>query len=1037
MTISRKSLFFIRKRPCKAHVAEKSKESGIDMQSNQKILIVGGGLGGMRSAMDLAEAGRDVILIDAAPAIGGLMTQLDRTFPTNNCDLCTLSPHLSEAARLKHMDIKPLTQVDAVSGKSGDFTVHLVQMPRYIDLEKCTACGECYRAFPDIVRVSPGLDHRAPTCMRYPQTTPSAYSIDMARCSDVTRLVDVCPAGAIVPEDAEKRFSLNVAAIILAPGAAVFDPRHLDNFGYGALPDVVTSLEYERIMSASGPTRGQLLRPSDGRKPEKIAWIHCVGSRGIQKGAASYCSSACCMFSLKEAIVTKERFQDSIETTLFYMDMRTFGKDYERYRERAESEFGVRLVRCRPHSVIQDAAGNGLIIDYTPEKNGGKKTECFDMVVLATGFQVSDAVRELGQKMGIQLNAHKFAETGYFSPVSTSKPGIFVCGMFESPKDIPETLIQASAAACLAGQGVVPRKAETAAATVQVESTRDFQSEAPKIGVFVCDCGLDGDGVMDIEKLVQAAGRLPDVAVSQSVGHGCGRESMNRIKAAIREHALNRVVIGGCSPRTHEAKFQALLKEAGLNPYMLEMANIREQAAWVHAQNPAAATRKGGQLIEMAVAGVRRAQPVKTYQLTMNQSVLVVGGGVAGMNAALSLADDGFNVYLVEQEATLGGQAVQIRRTLDGLDIGAYMKELIQKTTSHGNIEVITNARIVDHGGQPGMFTTKLEIGPALEHYQIEHGVTIMASGARPNRPDDFMLDRHPAVTTQLEMDNLMETDPQQASNWENVVMIQCVGSRCPDNPNCSRVCCQAAVKNALHILDHNPDVRIFVLYRDMRTYGFSEDYYLEARKRGVVFIRYEKDQPPGVTADGDRVNVSFTDPVLGQDLSIAADRLCLSTGFKANDEGAAHLATTFQLQQTDDGYFQEDHIKLRPLDLTVPGFFVAGTAHAPKNIRESIADAQAAAGRAKTLLARQVVDLGAVACVDRDRCAACLVCVRACPYDVPYINADGYSEIDPAKCHGCGICAAECPAKAIQLMQFEDDRILAELEGLLERMVA
>jgi len=1008
------------------------------MQANQKILIVGGGIGGMRSAMDLAEAGKNVVLIDPAPAIGGLLTQLDRTFPTNNCDLCTLSPHLSEAARLQHIDLKTLTRVEAVSGENGNFTVTLVQMPRYIDVEKCTACGDCLKAFPDVVRFSPGLDHRAPTCMRYPQTTPSAFSIDMQQCRDVQKLVDICRAGAIVPEETETRFDINVASIILAPGASVFDPRHLDNFGYAAHPDVVTSLEYERIMSASGPTQGQLLRPSDGRKPEKIAWIHCVGSRGIQKGAASYCSSACCMFSLKEAIVTKERFQDSIETTLFYMDMRTFGKDYERYRERAEAEFGVNLVRCRPHSIVRDSASGSLGISYTPENGGPQVTDHFDMVVLATGFQVSDDVQELGRKMGIKLNAHHFADTRYFNPVETSKPGIFVCGVFESPKDIPETLIQASAAACLAARGVDERRPETEIPETDVPPERDISREAPRIGVFICDCGVNIGGVFNIQKLAQAAAQLPDVIVAWDVGHGCSRESMRQIKAAIQENALNRVVIGGCSPRTHEAKFQALLKEAGINPYLLEIANIRDQAAWVHADHPARAAQKAARLIEMAVSAVRKAVPLVPHQLPINQSVLVVGGGVAGMTAALNMAEDGFRVYLVERESSLGGLAMNIRKTLDGRDVGAYVKELIQKTVNHANLEIITNAIIVDHTGMPGMFKTGLQIAPQMYYRQIDHGVTIMASGALANRPQNYLLDKHPAVMTQLDMDNLIEADPQKVAALENVAMIQCVGSRCEDNPNCSRVCCQAAVKNALRILDINPDLRVFVLYRDMRTYGFSEDYYLEARKRGVVFIRYEKDQPPQVKENGDRVDVTFADPILGRNLSVTADCLCLSTGFKADDESTEELAMIFRLQRTDDGYFLEDHVKLRPLDLTVPGFFVAGTAHAPKNIRESIADAQAAASRAKTMLARKVIDLGAAAArVDRDRCAACLVCVRACPFDVPFINAEGYSEIDPAKCHGCGICAAECPAKAIQLMRFEDDRILAKLEGLMERMVA
>ena len=1007
------------------------------MLSQKKILIVGGGISGIRAAMDLAESGRNVVLIDKAFSIGGLLTQLDRTFPTNNCDLCTLSPHLSETGRQQHIEMLAMTQLVDVAGEAGNFTVTLAQAPRHIDLEKCTACGDCYRKFPECVRFTPGLDHRAPTCMRYPQATPHAYSIDLEKCSDIEALTQVCQAGAILPDETEKRMDVDVGAIILSPGAAIFDPAKLDNFAYGVHPDVVTSLEYERILSASGPTQGELIRPSNGQRPQKIAWIQCVGSRGLQKDAVPYCSSACCMFSLKEAVVTKERFQQSIETTIFYMDIRTFGKDYERYRERAENEFGVQFVRSRPHSIINDSQTGNLNITYTPYDGSVLQTETFDMAVLSTGFYVPEDVRQMGGKLGIELNPHHFARTGSFSPVSTSKPGIFVCGLFESPKDIPETMIQASAAACMASKNLACPSDPPDAIREPVRQ-RDVGHEDPHIGVFICDCGLNIGSIIDTQDLAEYALKLPQVTVSEVVGHGCSRESLDRIEKAIVTHGLNRVVIGGCSPRTHETKFQEVLKKAGLNQYLLEIANIREQNTWVHANNPSAAKSKAENLIRMAVSSVKQAHPLTDHSLPMNKDILVVGGGVTGMSSALALADQGFKVFLAERSEALGGLARNIRKTIDGEDVQSYIKDLVQKTLSHDLIEVITGAIIVDHSGMPGLFETGMQIAPQMYYRQIKHGVTILATGALQNRPQEYLLDEHPAVMNQMDMDALIEDNPGRIGEWENVVMIQCVGSRCPDNPNCSRICCQSALKNALRILDINPSARVFVLYRDMRTYGFLEDYYLEARKRGVIFVHYEKDDPPAVQADNKKVAVTFRDPVLGKPIAVMADSLCLSTGLVADDEATEDLAMVFRLQRTHDGYFLEDHIKLRPLDLSIPGFFVAGTAHSPKSIRESIADAQAAASRAQTLLARNRIELGAaIARVDRDKCAACLVCVRACPFDIPFINAEGYSEIDPAKCHGCGVCAAECPAKAIQLMQFEDDQILAKLDGLFERMVA
>ena len=1016
------------------------------IQSQNKVLVVCGGIAGIRTSMDLAEAGRDVVLIDTDNAIGGLMTHLDRTFPTNNCDLCTFSPHLSEENRNRHIDLMTLTRIVDLEGTAGDFTATLSTSPRYIDTDRCTACGECHRQFPDCVDFSPGLDHRAPTCMRYPQATPQAFSIEMDKCTDKNALKSCCPAGAIIIEDKEVRRQQHFGAVVLAPGADIFDPKNLDNFGYGIDPDVVTSLEFERILSASGPTGGRLVR-SDGKAVKKIAWIQCVGSRGLQKGAASYCSSACCMFALKEAIVTKERFADAIETTIFFMDMRTFGKDYEKYYQRSRDTFGVRFVRSRPHSIIRKTGADRATVTYAPYDASVLTEEDFDMVVLSTGFAIGASMRKTAKNLGVDLNQHGFAKTAGLDAVATSRPGIFVCGMFESPKDIPETMIQASAAACCAAELVAPVKAQAVQsepnelsedAAKGLPPERDVSGEDPRVGVFVCDCGENIGGVIDVPALTAFAGTLPGVAVAEVLGHGCTREAMGRIRESIENNRLNRVVIGGCSPRTHELRFQDTIRQAGLNKYLLEIANLRDQDTWVHLDRPEDAAIKARELVAGAVESVKTARPLNDQYLPINRNVMVVGGGVAGMTAALSLADQGYKVFLAERRSMLGGVAALVRRTIEGDDVQGFILDLIGRTGQHENIEVITNAFIVDHTGMPGMFKTGMQVGPRMFYRQIQHGVTIMATGALPNRPTDYLLGAHEAVMTQLEADGLFEDAAERVKAWENVVMIQCVGSRTPENPNCSRICCQAAVKNALHILEINPDARVIVLYRDMRTYGFYEDYYRKAREKGVIFIRYEPEAPPEVTAAGQGVDVTFTDQILGQPITVAADALLLSTGLVSDDESSEDLAAIFKLPRTSDGYFLEEHIKLRPVDLPVPGFFVAGTAHAPKSIRESVVHAKAAAGRALTLLSRESINLGAaVARVDAEKCAACLVCVRACPFGIPYINADGYSEIDPAKCYGCGICASECPAKAIQIMCFEDDQILAKLNGLLERMVA
>ncbi|MBN1103561.1 MAG: CoB--CoM heterodisulfide reductase iron-sulfur subunit A family protein, partial [Deltaproteobacteria bacterium] len=967
---------------------------------NSKVLVIGAGVGGIKAALDLAEAGRDVVLIDQAPAIGGLMTQLDRTFPTNNCDLCTLSPHLAESGRQLHIELLPLTRLERLEGETGNFKATLSTKPRFIDLGRCTACGDCFNAFPECVQFTPGLDHRAPTCMRYPRATPYAYSIDMDRCPDTDRLVEVCRAGAILPEDSEKTRQLHVCSIVLAAGAALFDPRALDAYGYGVYKNVLTGLEYERILSASGPTLGQLVRPSDGKQPKKIAWIQCVGSRNVKEPCLPYCSSACCMYALKEAMVTKERFQDDIEAVIFYMDMRTSGKDYELYLNRAKQEFGIRFERTRPHTVEPEPGTDNLRVTFIPEGEAMPREELFDVVVLSTGFVITPELQDLAQRLGIELNAHHFVKTGSFNPVTSSKPGIYVCGLIESPKDIPETMVQASAAACMASRRVdvshEPGEEEDA-----FPPERDVSLEEPRVGVFVCDCGYNIGGLIDVEQVVHYARQLPQVVVSKMIGHGCSLESLEEIQHLIVEKNLNRVVIGGCSPRTHETLFQDTIRRAGLNKYLLEMANIRDQDTWVHLDRPPEAMDKAKDLLRMAVCSAALARPLTEHVLPMDQSILVVGGGVAGMNAALTLADQGFRVYLAERSPRLGGVAIDLRRTLEGDDVREYMAGLIDRTMHHENIQVLTRAVIVDHTGMPGLFKTGLQVGPQMFYRQITHGVTILATGALPNRPREYLLDENESVVTQLDLDGILEDEPRKTEAWERVVMVQCVGSRCPENPNCSRICCQSAIKNALRLLDLNPRMQISILYRDMRTYGFQEDYYRKARERGVLFFRYKEGERPSVRADGPAFFVSFRDPVLGREVNVSADCLVLSTGLIADEEGTEDLASIFHLPRTRDGYFLEDHVKLRPVDMPVPGFFVAGTAHAPKTIRESIAQAQAAAGRAQTMLARNVINLGAsIARVDSKKCAACLICVRACPFDVPFINAEGYSEIDPSKCH-------------------------------------
>nr|WP_321398344.1 FAD-dependent oxidoreductase [uncultured Desulfobacter sp.] len=1002
-------------------------------QDEKRVLVIGGGVGGIKAALDLSESRKKVLLIDSDYAIGGLMTQLDRTFPTNNCDLCTVSPHLSATTREKFLEVSTMTELTSLSGEAGDFTATLKTAPRFIDIEKCTACGECLKKFPEAVRFTPGLDPRAPTCMRYPQATPYAYSIDMEKVNDVAALKAVCKAGAIVPDDTEQEIQIKAASVVLSVGAQMFDPSVMDNFGSGKFDNVVPGLEYERIMSASGPFQGNLVRKSDQKRPKKVAWIQCVGSRGINKHDVSYCSSVCCMYALKEAMVTKERFGDDIETTIFFMDMRTFGKDYEQYYNRAKKDFGIRLIRCKPHT-ITELPDKSLSITYAKEDLSAMEKEEFDMVVLSTGFRPNQKTIALAETLGIDLNEHNFAKSGTMDPVTTSKDGVYVCGVFESPKDIPETLVQASAAASIAGVAIESEEATDEPGSLYPPQ-RDVEGEDPKIGFFVVDCDGEIGQALDINKVLENAKTNPDVAVAEAFGLSCSFDSMEKIGKLIKEKNLNRVVIGSGSPRIQEIMFQDMLRRAGLNPYLLELVNLRDQNAWAHNNDPAKALEKAFKMVQVGISGVRAAKPLAEKILPTSQCALVVGGGVTGMTSALELAKQGTFTYLVEKEPVLGGQALNLSQTIEGDDVAAFVKNLVTAVSANDNIKVYTGASIADHHGVPGNFTTGIKMLAAGAREQIEHGVTILATGAKANRPAVYGLGELDAVMTQLDLDAILEKDEAKIKAMEQVVMIQCAGSREADNPNCSRLCCQAAIKNALRLLEMNSDLNIFVLYRDIRAYGFQEDYYKKARDKGVKFIRFDLDHRPVVREDAGKTIVRTHDFVLGQDIEIEADCVALSTGLVANAETTNELARLFDLPKTEDGFFLEDHVKLKPIDMALRGFFVAGTAHSPKVIRESITQAHAVAGRARTLLATKEITLPATyATVDPIKCAVCLICVRACPYNVPFINTERHSEIDPAKCRGCGICVAECPAKAIQLTAWEDDQIMAKLDGLFER---
>ena len=1007
-------------------------------ESNQtthrgSVMIVGGGVGGMQAAIDLADSGFKVHMVQKDSSIGGTMVMLDKTFPTGDCSMCMISPKMVEVGRHPDIKLHTLAEVVEIDGEPGNYRAKVKLQPRYVDPEKCNGCGVCEEKCPKKVtsEYEQGLTVRKAVYSLFPQALPNTRAIDRDNCiyfknGKCKACEKFCPSDAIVWDDSEQDIELNVGAVILSPGLERYDAGMRQELGYGRWPNVVSSIQFERILSASGPFMGEVMRPGDHKHPEKIAWIQCVGSRDSHN-ANPWCSSVCCMYTTKQAVIAKEH-DASIQPTIFYMDIRAFGKDFDKYVNRAKEEYAVRYQRAMISTVREEPDTGNLILRYA-EPDGKLVDETFDMVVLSIGFQPHKEAVAFAKTFGIELNEHRFPKTDPFVPVETTRPGIYVTGIYQGPKDIPETVMQGSA---VAGRAMALLSEARGSETTVIEppAIKDVKDDEPRIGVFVCHCGINIASVVDIETVVNHAKTLPHVVYAGNNLFTCAQDSQEQMKEIIKEHDINRVVVAACSPKTHEAIFMDTIEECGVNKYLFEMANIRNQNSWVHSATPEVATAKASELVQGAAARAASLSPLDEKKIPVIQRGLVIGGGVAGMNAALGLANQGFEVVLVEKEADLGGLATRLTATIEGADIKTYLNDLIEKVTGHPKIQVLTDALVTGFSGFKGNFTTEVIVGTGMYERKIEHGVVILATGANEYVPTEYLYGQNQNVMTQIELAERIEQSG--AEDLNQVVMIQCIGSRNEDNPNCSRVCCQSAVKNALRIKKLRPEANVYILYRDMRTYGLMEDYYMEARGQGILFFPYDPDNPPAVESAENGVMVSFQDQMTGTQLKVRADTLALSAGMIPED--TEELANILKLARNAEGFFVEAHVKLRPVDMATEGIFVCGTAHSPKLISESVSQALAAASRATTFLSKTQLTLSAVTAeVEQDRCASCLICVRSCPYGVPRINEDGVSEIDTALCHGCGICACECPAKAIELNWYEDDQVICKIDALLE----
>ncbi len=916
----------------------------------------------------------------------------------------------------------------------------MVKKPKYIIEDKCTGCTTCVEycpvTYPD--QFNQEISKNKAVHIHFPQAIPLTAYIDQSclylkekKC----RICEgVCKNNAIDFNQTPEKKELNVGAIILSPGLEPFDPKLREEYRYGEFVNVMTSLDYERLLSSTGPHQGEVLRTSDKKHPHKIAWIQCVGSRQILPGGNSYCSAVCCTYTQKQVILTKDHYADS-ECTIFHNDIRSYGKDFERFFQRAENLPGVRFIRSYVSIGKEIPESKNVTIRYSTPDDGVKEEE-FDMVVLSVGLNPPADFKGLASKFGIELNSHGFCKTNPVNPMETSRPGIFISGAFQGPVDIPESVFSASGAGSQVGELLDYRRGNLARERIY-PSERDASEEEPRIGVFVCHCGANIGRVVNVPSLVEYALTLPNVVYAQEQLFSCATNSAKEITDIVKEKGLNRVVVAACSPRTLEPLFRDTVREAGINQYYYEMANIREHCSWVHSKEKEEATQKAKDIVRMSVARTAFLEPLKEMELPVDKAALVVGGGIAGMTCALSIAGQGHEVHLLEKESELGGTARKVHYTLEGLDVQAYLRDLIRKVYQHPSVRVYHSATITEATGYVGNFVTKVEYERGL--VDIKHGASVIAIGADVYTPTEYLYGEDDRVMTLLELEDKIAKEESGVIDSKSLVMIQCVGCRQEDRNYCARICCSQSIKNALKLKEKNPEMDIYILFRDIRTYGFREDYYREAADKDIKFIRFEPDDKPLVEAveeDGQRLlRVTVPDPILGQRLAIDTELVALAAAVIPSAATGA-VAGQFKVALSPDGFFKEAHVKLRPVEFGTDGVYLCGAAHYPKFIQETINQAYGAAGRVLTLLSSDtVVASGAVCEVDENKCISCGACITVCTYGAIEFRDTPKGKkavVNSVLCKGDGLCNAKCATNAIQLKHFTDKELLCEIDAVL-----
>jgi len=943
----------------------------------------------------------------------------------------------------RHPNIEVLTnaEVAGCEGEPGHFRVRVKKHPRYVSEEKRVACGLCVDVCPQVGgnEFDAGLMARKAIYRPFPQSVPATYVIDRDACLNDKILVcencvKACDVDAIDFDMLEEEVEIDAGAVVVAVGFDEFDARKLGNYGYGRFENVITSLELERLLNASGVTQGHVVRPSDHRTPKEIVFVQCVGARG--DGDRPYCSRFCCMNAVKDSLLIRQHDPDVENVTILHTDIRAFGKGFDDFVKRSRDEKSAIYIRGRP-SKIEETENGDLVLFVEDTLEGKVKLVHADLVVLSVAAAPNAGAKQLADTLGIETDAYGFVarEDPAISAVETSREGVYVAGSASGPQVIPDCVAQASAAAARAQLFLTGSRVE--------EEEEDIEpmdlTGPPRVGVMVCACGTNIAGLLDVEDLAKYAGETPDVVVAKTHLFSCSSGGQDEMVEFVREYDLNRVVVAACTPRTHEPIFQESLRRIGFNPFLMEMVNIRDQCSWVHTGTPELAQEKARAMIRMGIARARNLEPLHKGSVPMTRAALVVGGGIAGIQAATDLAVQGYPVTLVEKADRLGGRLLEpdlkylypnMRPTREVLDAK------IRRLEASG-ARILLETQVEGIEGFVGNFDIALT-GKTTE--VMSAGAIILAFGADLYDPTgEFGFGEFENIITSTDLEKQFcgtgDVALTTGEKPKTAAFILCVGSReCDGFTGCSRYCCPTSIKQAIQLREQGIDVSIF--YRDIRTISAgAEEMYRKARGMGVLFIRVPDGEKPTVIGDGKVTAVRCYDELLRRTVEAPADMVVLAVGMKAQQPETSHFHDMLKPSLGLDGFFLERHPELAPVETSVEGVLLAGTVQGPKDIVDSVAQASAAAAKASVFLAYETVTVDpAVAHVDLDSCRGCGTCVDICDFQAPGLveHEAGLwlAEINASLCKGCGTCAAWCPSGAITARHFTDRQINSMIDA-------